>query len=93
MPKHVIHISEKEAATTNVAALLEHVRAGAEVVIGTGGRIVAVLHPTEPVRRSISECIAMLPANSAALIDPDFAKDVEAAVESHREPLMPPAWD
>ena len=93
MAKHVIHVSEKEAATTTVATLLEHVRSGAEVVIGTDGRVVAVLHPAEPVRRSISECIAMLPADSPALIDPDFARDVEAAVESHREPLTPPAWD
>jgi hypothetical protein len=26
-------------------------------------------------------------------MDADFAKDVEAAIESHREPLEPPAWD
>jgi hypothetical protein len=31
--KDVIHISEAEAATTNVATLLAHVRTGAEVVI------------------------------------------------------------
>jgi hypothetical protein len=35
----------------------------------------------------------MLPEDSNATIDADFAKDVEAAVESHREPLEPPAWD
>jgi len=45
------------------------------------------------VRRSISECIALLPENSTATIDPDFAKDVEMAIDSHREPLNPPAWD
>lgn len=39
------------------------------------------------------ECIALLPEDSTATIDPDFAKDVEAAVESHREPLNPPAFD
>jgi hypothetical protein len=69
------------------------VRAGTKVIIENGARPVAVLHPAEPVHRTISECIALLPADSTATIDPDFAKDVEAAVESHREPLSAPEWD
>jgi antitoxin (DNA-binding transcriptional repressor) of toxin-antitoxin stability system len=93
MTKHVIHISEKEAAATNVETLLKHVRSGAEIVIQDGGKPVAVLHPAETVRRTISECIALLPEGSTATVDPDFAKDVEAAIESHREPLNPPTWD
>lgn len=93
MRKHVIHISEKEAATTDMANLLEHIRAGAEVVIENGQRPVAVVRPAEPVRRTISECIALLPEDSTATIDADFAKDVRAAIESHHEPLNPPAWD
>ena len=92
MAKDVIHISEAEAAS-DFAALMARVRAGAEIVIENGKRPVAVLHAAEPVRRTISECIALLPEDSTATIDPDFAKDVEAAVESHREPLNPPAWD
>ena len=56
-------------------------------------RPVAVVRAAEPVRRTISECIALLPEDSTATIDPDFAKDVEAAVESHREPLNPPEWE
>jgi len=91
--KHVIRISEAEAAATNVATLLARVRAGAEIVIENDARPVAVLHAAEPVRRTISECIALLPEDSAATIDPDFSKDVEAAIASHREPLDPPAWD
>jgi antitoxin (DNA-binding transcriptional repressor) of toxin-antitoxin stability system len=90
--KHVIHISDAEAAS-DFASLLAHVRAGAEVVIEHDARPVAVLHAAEPVRRTIAECIAMLPEDSTATIDPDFAKDVESAVEKHREPLNPPAWD
>lgn len=93
MAKGVIHISEKEAATTNVASLLARVRAGAEVVIEGEGRPLAVLRLPEPVRRTISECIALLPEDSSATIDADFAKDVAAAVESLREPLSPPSWD
>jgi hypothetical protein len=54
---------------------------------------VAVIHSPIPPRRSISECIALLPEDSTAVIDDDFAKDVEAGIESHREPLDPPAWD
>lgn len=92
MVKRVIHISDAEAAS-DFAALLDRVRTGAEIVIEHDARPVAVLHAAEPVRRTISECIALLPEDSTATIDPDFAKDVEGAVESHREPLSPPAWD
>jgi len=66
MAKHVIHISEKEAAGTSVATLLKHVRSGAEVVIQDGEKPVAVVHPAETARRTISECIALLPEGSTA---------------------------
>ena len=92
MADHVIHISEAEAAG-DFAGLLARVRAGAEVVIESGKLPVAVIHAPVPPRRSIAECIALLPENSTAIMDADFAKDVEAAIESHREPLEPPAWD
>jgi antitoxin (DNA-binding transcriptional repressor) of toxin-antitoxin stability system len=92
MADHVIHISEADAAR-DFAGLLARVRAGAEVVIESGKLPVAVIHSPVPPRRSIAECIALLPEDSTATIDADFAKDVEAAVESHREPLEPPAWD
>ena len=92
MAKEVIHISEAEAAS-DFSGLLARVRAGAEVVIESGKLPVAVIHAPIPPRRSISECIALLAEDSTATIDADFARDVEAAVESHREPLKPPAWD
>jgi antitoxin (DNA-binding transcriptional repressor) of toxin-antitoxin stability system len=92
MADHVIHISEAEA-TSDFAGLLARVRAGAEVVIESGKLPVAVIHAPVAPRRSISECIALLPENSTAIMDADFAKDVEAAIESHREPLEPPKWD
>ena len=88
----VIHISEAEAAR-DFAGLLARVRAGAEVVIEDGSLTVAVLHTPVPPRRSIEECIALLPERSPATIDEDFARDVEEAVAAHREPLNPPAWD
>jgi len=92
MADHVIHISEAEAAR-NFAEVLARVRAGAEVVIESDKLPVAVIHAPVPARRTISECIAHLPEDSKAVMDDDFAKDVEAAIESHREPLEPPAWD
>ncbi len=92
MDKLVVHISEAEAAR-DFASLLARVRAGAEVVIERDARPVAVVRPAEPVRRTLTECIEFLRRHSMATVDPDFARDVKAAVESHREPLDAPAWD
>jgi len=89
----MIHISESDAAATDVATPLASVRAGEEIAIEKDKRPFAVLHPTGPLRRALSECIAGLPKDSTATIDADFAKDVEVAVACHREPLNPPAWD
>jgi antitoxin (DNA-binding transcriptional repressor) of toxin-antitoxin stability system len=92
MAKTLVHISEADA-TSDFASVLARVRAGAEISIENGHLVVAVIHPPIPPRRSISECIALLPEDSTAVMDADFAKDVEAAIESHLEPLEPPAWD
>ena len=92
MRDHVIHVSEAEAAS-NFAGLLARVRAGAQVVIESGNLAVAVIHAPAPARRTISESMALLPEDSTAVMDADFAKDVEAAIESHCEPLSPPSWD
>ena len=87
-----IHISEADAAR-NFAGLLAQVRAGAEIVIESDAAPVAVLRTATPPRRAIEECIALLPEDSPAIIDEDFARDVQEAVAAHREPLNPPAWD
>jgi len=92
MAKTLVHISEADAAS-DFAALLARVRAGAEFSIENGHLVLAVIHPPTSPRRSISECMALLPEGSTAVMDADFAKDVEAAIESHREPLEPPAWE
>ncbi len=86
-----IRISEAEAVR-DFAGLLARVRAGAEVVIESGSSPVAVIHACPP-RRTIEECIALLPEDSPATIDEDFAADVDVAIATHREPLSPPAWD
>jgi prevent-host-death family protein len=93
MADRVIHISETEAAN-NFADVLARVRAGAEVVIESGKLPVAVLRPAEPYVRLLSESLRLAKEHaSSATLDPDFAKDVEAAIASHREPLDPSAWD
>jgi antitoxin (DNA-binding transcriptional repressor) of toxin-antitoxin stability system len=96
MAKDVIHISEAEAAS-DFAALMARVRAGAKVIIENGASPVAVLHAAEPVRRSISDCIAIAKAHEeeagkAPVLDSDFAKDVVEIV-SHHKPWNPPALE
>jgi prevent-host-death family protein len=89
----VIEFSEAEA-TSNFAALLARVCAGAEVVIKNGTRPVAVVLPAEPHVRLLSESLRLARGHgSTATLDENFAKDLEAAVKSHREPLTPPTWD
>ena len=84
-------MTEAEVAS-NFAAALEKVRQGLEVVVENDHQAIAVLKPAEPPRRKISECIAMLPADSTATIDPDFAADVEEIVKN-RKAWNPPAWE
>jgi len=98
MADRVIHISEAEAAS-DFASVLARVRAGTEVVIESerGQLPVAVIHAPVPPRRTISKCIALAKKHEeetgeSPILDTDFAADIEAAVESHREPLEPPAW-
>jgi antitoxin (DNA-binding transcriptional repressor) of toxin-antitoxin stability system len=87
-----LHISEGDLAR-DVRSILKRVETGGEVIVERDAQPVAVIRPPQPVRRKTSACIALIPADSTATIDPDFAKDVEAAIAVHREPLEPPAWD
>jgi antitoxin (DNA-binding transcriptional repressor) of toxin-antitoxin stability system len=92
MGARVLHISEADLAK-DVRSVLERVQTGTEIVVERDAQPVAVIRAAEPVRRKISECITMLPADSTATIDPDFARDVDAAIAAHREALEPPQWD
>jgi len=87
-----VHISEAEAAG-DFAGLIAKVRAGAEVVIENAKIPVAVMRAPAPERRTLAECIAMLPEGSPATIDEDFADDIKAAIAAHREPIDTSAWD
>jgi antitoxin (DNA-binding transcriptional repressor) of toxin-antitoxin stability system len=97
MAKNVSHISEAEAAR-DFAGLLARVRAGDEIVIednaGDEARPVAVVRPAEPHVRLLSESLRLAKEHaSTATLDEDFARDLEEAINSHREPLNPPAWE
>jgi antitoxin (DNA-binding transcriptional repressor) of toxin-antitoxin stability system len=98
MADHVIHISEEEAAR-DFAGVLERVRAGAEVVIESDARAVAIVRPAgdEFRPRLLSESIALAKKHAEELgceprMDPDFAADLEEITKSRR-PWKPPAWE
>ena len=57
-------------------------------------RPIVVIRPSAPVGRKISEVIADLKARgSNAIMDDDFALDIEEGIKAHREPWNPPSWD
>jgi antitoxin (DNA-binding transcriptional repressor) of toxin-antitoxin stability system len=91
-----IYISEADAAR-DFAGLMARVRAGAEIVIESDTYPAAVLRAAEPLRRSISECIALAKkqeeqTGEAPVLDSEFAADVEEII-NNRKPWNPPAWD
>ena len=93
MAKEVIHISKAEAAS-DFASLLDRVRRGAEVVIENNERPVAVMRPAEPNVRLLSESLRLAKEQgSTATLDGKFGQDLEEVINSHRDPLNPPAWD
>jgi prevent-host-death family protein len=93
MAKNIIHIPEAEAAG-DPAGVLARVRAGTEIVIGDDARPMAVVRPAEPQVRWLSEPLRLAEEHaSSATLDEDIARDLEEVINSHREPLNPPAWD
>jgi len=67
-------------SVSDLSALLDRVRQGDEVVFKDGDRDIAIMRPPLPPRRTIDECITLMPEHSSAVVDEDFAKDVEAAI-------------
>ena len=72
--------------------ITRRVETGSDVITERDAQSVAVIRRAEPVRRKISGCIGLMPTDSTATIDADFAKDIEAAIAAHREPLEPSVW-
>lgn len=95
MDMAVIHISEDDAAR-DFRALLAQVRTGAEIVIESEARPVAVVRAADPPRRTISESIALAEARSRELgykpvMDAGFAADLEEII-GKRKPRDTSAW-
>ena len=93
-----IHLSEAEAAG-DFSGLMAHVRAGAEVVIESDARAVAVVRPAgdEFRPRLLSESIALAKKHAEEQgyeprMDPEFAADLEEIIRN-RKPWNPPAWE
>jgi antitoxin (DNA-binding transcriptional repressor) of toxin-antitoxin stability system len=96
MDPRVMHVSEADAVR-DLAAILKRVQAGAEVVIERDSQPLAVIRAAAPVRRTISQSIALAEAHEketgqAPVLDPDFAADVDQIVRN-RKPWNPPSWD
>lgn len=88
-----VRVSESEAVR-DMAAVLDRVRRGDEVVIENNLEPVAVVQPPLPAGRTIDDAIAWLKIHGTnAIPDADYARDVQAAVDAHRESLNPPEWD
>lgn len=90
-------MTEAEVAR-DLHAVLETVQRGVEVVIEQDCKPIAVIRAAQGLGRPIDECIEAAEAfekklGYAPVPDPDFAKDVQAAIDAHREPLPPTSWD
>ena len=66
----------------DIHAGLENVCQAAEVVVEQDRQPVAVLRASDPPRRRISEVLALMPKDSTATMDVDFAHDIQAAIDS-----------
>jgi antitoxin (DNA-binding transcriptional repressor) of toxin-antitoxin stability system len=89
----VVHLTEAEVIR-DIAAVLAKVRQGSEIVIEQGNRPMAVIRPSKPAGRMISEVIADLKARASdATMDEEFARDIEEGSKAHRQPWNPPSWD
>ena len=96
MESRVMHIGEADLIR-DLRTILQHVQTGTEIIIERDEQPLAVLRAAAPVRRKVSECIALAKAHEeengqAPVLDIDFAADVEAIIRG-RKPWNPPSWD
>jgi antitoxin (DNA-binding transcriptional repressor) of toxin-antitoxin stability system len=89
----MVRITETELAR-DLHAVLAKVQEGLEVIVERDHRPVAVIKPSRPAGRSISEVVSELKArDSTAILDDDFARDIEEGIRAQRQPWNPPSWD
>jgi antitoxin (DNA-binding transcriptional repressor) of toxin-antitoxin stability system len=89
----VIHILRTEAAN-DFDRLMNRVYNGDSIFIESNERVVARLLPGDaPRTRLLSESLKILKERgSTVTLDGDFGRDLEEVINSHREPMNPPAW-
>ena len=84
----------KAEVARDLHTVLEKVQQGTKIVIERDSRPVAVIKAPLVMGRKISEVIASLEASGAnAVVDEDFARDIEEGIKARREPWNPPSWD
>ena len=78
----------------DIASVPARVRQGIEVVVEQDHQPVAVIKSAAAGGRMISEVVATLRARgSNAVMDEDFARDIDEGIRTQREPWYPPEWD
>jgi antitoxin (DNA-binding transcriptional repressor) of toxin-antitoxin stability system len=89
----MVRITEAELAR-DLHAVLNRVKEGAEVIVEQDHRPVAVIKPSTARGRMISEVLADLKSRaSTAVMDEDFARDIEEGIKAQRQPWNPPSWE
>ena len=88
-----VRITETELAR-DVHGVLEKVQQGVEVIVEQNHRPVAVIKASPPAGRLLTEVLADLKARgSTAVIDDEFARDIQDGINAYRESWHPPSWD
>jgi antitoxin (DNA-binding transcriptional repressor) of toxin-antitoxin stability system len=86
-------ITESDLAR-DVHGILEKVQQGVEVIVEQNHRPVAIIKASKPAGRLLTEVLADLQARgSTAVIDDEFARDIQEGINAYREPWQPPSWD
>jgi antitoxin (DNA-binding transcriptional repressor) of toxin-antitoxin stability system len=86
-----VRISETELAR-DMHGVLEKVQQGVQVIVEQNHRPVAVIKASKPAGRLVSEVLSDLQARgSTAVVDDDFARDIEEGIRAHRETWNPPS--
>jgi antitoxin (DNA-binding transcriptional repressor) of toxin-antitoxin stability system len=96
MEREVVHLSSAEAIR-DIAAILDRVEHGAEVIVEKDDHPVVLIQPAPRPGRLLSECIALAEKYEQELgyaptLDDGFGSDLEEIIASHREPLTS-QWD
>jgi hypothetical protein len=87
-----ISISQAEAER-DLHSLLARVSEDISFLIENDSHPVAMLQAPPPRTLSFRERIALLPKDSLAMMDDDFARDVEGGILAHREPIDSSLFD